>query len=103
MQKIILAFFTALGVLLGGVLIGSFASLLTYQSPVKLMFKIAKDIKLWAIVTAIGGTFSNLRLIEGGFMEGRLTLVIRQLLVLIAAFFGAQLGIWIINILTGGK
>lgn len=103
MQRIIIAFFTSLGVLLGGVLIGSLASAFTQQSPVKLMFKLAKDIKLWAIATAIGGTFSNLKVLEGGFMKGKLSLVVRQLLILISAFLGAQLAIWLITILTGGK
>ncbi|SJZ32205.1 YtrH family sporulation protein [Selenihalanaerobacter shriftii] len=103
MQRIIIVFFTALGVLLGGALIGGIGGTLTHQSPVKIMLKLTEDIKLWAVATAIGGTFSNLRILEGGFVEGKLSLVAKQLIILVAAFLGAQLGIWIINILTGGR
>ncbi|KXS44828.1 MULTISPECIES: YtrH family sporulation protein [unclassified Candidatus Frackibacter] len=103
MQKIVVVFFTSLGVLLGGALIGSIGGTLTKQSPIKIMFELAEDIKLWAVATAIGGTFSNLRVLEGGFMEGKLSLVVKQLIILIVAFLGAQLGIWIITVLTGGK
>jgi hypothetical protein len=103
MQKIVLVFFTSLGVLLGGALIGSIGGTLTHQSPIKVMYELAEDIKLWAVAAAIGGTFSNLRILEGGFMEGKLSLVAKQLIILMVAFLGAQLGIWIITILSGGK
>lgn len=103
MQKIILVFFTSLGVLLGGTLIGGIGGTLTKQSPVKIMCELAEDIKLWAVAAAIGGTFSNLRMLEGGFMQGKISLVIKQLITLMVAFLGAQLGIWIITVLTGGK
>lgn len=103
MQKIILVFFISLGVLLGGTLIGGIGGTLTKQSPIKIMCQLAEEIKLWAVATAIGGTFANLRMLGGGFMEGKISLVIKQLIILLVAFLGAQLGIWIITILTGGK
>ncbi|MCK8825557.1 YtrH family sporulation protein [Fuchsiella alkaliacetigena] len=103
MQKISIVFFTSLGVMLGGALIGSVGAIFSRQSPVKVMLDLTQDIKLWAVATAIGGTFSNLRVLEGSFLEGKLNLVAKQLIIIVVAFLGAQLGIWIITVLTGGR
>ncbi|WP_408955021.1 YtrH family sporulation protein [Natroniella sp. ANB-PHB2] len=103
MNRLILVFFIALGVVLGGAIIGSVGATLTGESPLKAMVQLSQEIKLWAVVTAIGGTFSNLRIIEGGVFEGRFIVLIRQFVLLTAAFIGAQLGIWLITILTGGN
>ncbi|WP_027338918.1 YtrH family sporulation protein [Halonatronum saccharophilum] len=103
MDRLVLVFFVSLGVVLGGSILGSLGATLTRQSPIKVMLDVSQDIKLWAVVTAIGGTFSSLKIIEGGVFEGRILVVIKQLLLLMIAFLGAQLGIWILTVLTGGK
>ncbi len=103
MKRLILVFFISLGVLLGGAITGSIGATLTKESPIKTMIDLAHEIKLWAVVTAIGGTFSNLRIIEGSVFEGKIIVIFKQFLLLTSAFLGAQLGIWLITTLTGGR
>ena len=103
MNRIIPSFFIALGVILGASFIGSIGGIITSQSPLKVMSDIAEDIKLYAIISAIGGTFTSLKILEGGFFKGEIILIIKQFFVLLSAYLGAQLGYWIIIVLCGGK
>ncbi|AGB40379.1 hypothetical protein Halha_0384 [Halobacteroides halobius DSM 5150] len=103
MQRLLIVFFISLGIILGGSLIGSIGATLAKESPLKSMRELSKELKLWAVVISIGGTFSNLKLFEGGLLEGEILLVVKQFILLITGFLGAQLGIWIITILTGGN
>ena len=102
-EKFLLVFCTALGVVIGASLIGSVASLLTGNPPVKTMLKIANDIKIWAIAAGIGGTFTTIEILQTGLFEGHFTVVIKQLLYFVAAFFGAQVGYSLIVAALGGK
>jgi len=56
-HKIVLIFFTALGVMLGSAMVGSLAAVIVREPPVAVMLKLARDMKIWAIAAAIGGTF----------------------------------------------
>lgn len=102
MERLILVFFTALGVVLGASVIGGIGGTLTGQPPLRVMYTIAEEIKLWGLVAAFGGTFPNLRLLEGSIFQGDLQVILRQFSALILAFMGAELGFWIISIVTGG-
>ena len=103
MNKTLPVFFIALGVVLGGALFGSLGGLLAGQSPIKVISDLADDLKLYAVVSAIGGTFNNLRLIEGSVFQGELSVLFQQLILLISAFLGAMLGNWIIITFAGGR
>lgn len=103
MNRIIPVFFIALGVVLGGSFIGSIGGLIIKQSPLKIMVDIADDLKLYAIISAIGGTFTNLRLLEGVIFQGQLSIIIEQFFILLSAFLGGQLGYWLITVFCGGK
>lgn len=103
MNRIIPVFFIALGVVLGGSFIGSIGGLIINQSPLKIMVDIADDLKLYAIISAIGGTFANLRLLEGVIFQGQLSIIIEQFFILLSAFLGGQLGYWLIIVFCGGK
>ncbi|MDI3548242.1 MAG: hypothetical protein PWR10_1894 [Halanaerobiales bacterium] len=103
MNRIIPVFFIALGVVLGGSFIGSIGGVLIHQSPLKTMADIADDLKLYAIISAIGGTFTNLRLLEGVFFQGEPLIIFQQFIILLSAFLGAQLGYWLIIVFCGGK
>ncbi|MFW5981109.1 MAG: YtrH family sporulation protein [bacterium] len=103
MNRIIPVFFIALGVVLGGTFIGSIGGIIIQESPLKIMVNIADDLKLYAIISAIGGTFTNLRMLEGVFLKGDLLVIIQQFLMLLSAFLGAQLGYWIIIVFCGGR
>jgi hypothetical protein len=102
-REILLPFFTALGIVLGGSLIGSISYLLVPGSPLSLMLILARDLKLWGILVAIGGTMPTLRIIESGLFQGELLLLFRQLGVIVSSFAGANLAYWLLATITGGK
>lgn len=91
-QKIILIFFTAFGVILGASFVGSLSGILMNYPPFEIMLKLAQEIKIWAIVSAIGGTFTTIEILSLGIFEGEIRTLIKQLLFLISAFAGAHLG-----------
>lgn len=102
MERLILVFFTSLGVVLGASIMGGLGGTLTGGPPLRAMFNIAEDIKFWGVVAAFGGTFPNLRLFEGSLFEGDFWGLFRQFSALLLAFIGAELGFWIIRKITGG-
>jgi hypothetical protein len=101
--RLLLSFFTALGVVLGAAVVGSLAAILVAQPPLRTMVRQALDMKVWAIAAALGGTFSAIEMINQGIMEGQLSVLVKQLLYIIMAFVGAQVGYWLIQALAGGK
>ncbi|WP_031514519.1 YtrH family sporulation protein [Desulfofalx alkaliphila] len=102
-QKMVIIFFTALGVVLGAALIGSASSIMVRQPPVTTMVRIAGEIKIWAIVAAIGGTFTAIEVLESGIFDGEFRAVIKQLLYVLSGFAGAQVGYFLILYLAGGN
>jgi len=103
LREFLLPFCTALGVVLGGSIVGSISSLLFYSSPLETMRTLAGEIRIWALVVAIGGTFSTIRIIESGIFGGQIVALFRQLLVIGGAFCGSFLGYWIITTLMEGR
>ncbi|MBO8142769.1 MAG: YtrH family sporulation protein [Firmicutes bacterium] len=89
--------------MLGGSLFGGLAALFYPETPFHRMQALATDLKLWAIVVAIGGTFPTLRALDSGLFNGELTLLFRQLLAIVAGFGGAQIGFWVVMAITGGQ
>ncbi|HHT36314.1 MAG: YtrH family sporulation protein [Candidatus Wallacebacter cryptica] len=102
-REILLAFFSAFGVLVGGSVIGSFAAFFTQTSPFAMMRELVKVYRIWAIVTAIGGTFPMIRVIESSLFNGQLMALVRQAVIIISALFGAYAGYWLVITLTGGE
>jgi len=102
-QKIILIFFTAFGVILGASFIGSLAGVVTNYPPFEIMLKLAQEMKIWAIVSAIGGTFTTIEILSLGIFEGEIRTLIKQMFFLISAFAGAHLGYLVIIYLVGKK
>ncbi len=101
-HTLIYNFFIALGVILGGAFIGSLGAVFCQDPPLKIMLDLAEKLKIWAIVSAIGGTFVAIRAIEIGFLDGQLSSLVKQFLFILSAFYGAQLGYLLIVMLTGG-
>lgn len=96
-------FFTALGMIIGGALIGSVSASLTGHGPFKAMSELARDLKIWAAVAAIGGSFTSLQALESGLLELQLRTVVKQLGYIFSAFSGAHLGYVLILTLAGAK
>ncbi len=100
-NKTVLIFFTALGVMLGASIIGSLAAVLVGEPPIGTMLKLAKEIKIWAIVAAIGGTFSTFEVLESGLFQGEVRAVVKQLIYIVSALAGAQFGHYLLLTISG--
>ncbi|WP_350342745.1 YtrH family sporulation protein [Proteinivorax tanatarense] len=99
----VLDFCIALGVVIGGATIGSLSTLLTSKPPFYTMLDLAGKLKIWAMVAALGGTFSTIRAFESGVLEGQLSVIFKQLLLILFAYGGAQFGYVIILLIAKGE
>jgi hypothetical protein len=102
-NKIVLIFFTALGIMLGAVMVGSIAAVLLREPPMAVMLKLARDMKIWAIAAAIGGTFSTFEVFESGLFNGEVRAVVKQMLYIASALAGTQAGYYLILALCEGS
>lgn len=103
LQRMVLVFFTAIGMVLGAALVGSLAAALSGLPPLRTMIRLAQEMKIWAIAGAMGGTFAALEVLESGIFQGEIHALIKQLGYLLSAFAGAQAGHYLIFILAGGR
>lgn len=92
-----------MGLVVGGSLLGGFAALLTHHNPTTTMMTLADELKIWALVAALGGTMDTLRFIDRAVFGLHLLPMARQLIYLVAAFLGCQAGYVLITWLTGGS
>lgn len=104
-STIILDFFVAFGVVVGGSIIGGVGSLIGnyHLTPMEATAQLAEQLKIWALVAALGGTFDMLRSVEANILEGHLRLVAQQFLMLLSAFAGAHIGFMLIHWITRGE
>ncbi|WP_070120531.1 YtrH family sporulation protein [Bacillus marinisedimentorum] len=99
--SLINCYFIALGVILGGAVIGGIgAFIIGTQPPLTMISRLAGSLKIWAIVAAIGGTFDVINNFERGIFEGATTDIIKQVLLIISAMGGVQSGSLLIQWLT---
>lgn len=96
-------FFIAFGVVLGGTVIGSVGSFLTGDAPLNAMSRIAKSIKIWAIVAAIGGTFDAIENFQKGFLDGSTMDLLKQFFYILSAMIGVKTATMFISWLTDGE
>lgn len=101
--KLLYIFLTALGMILGGTFIGSIAATVEGHGPLRIMLELAKDLKIWAAVAAIGGTFDFFQTLETSLLEGQLRIVVKQLGFVFAAFAGAHIGYLLVVALADSK
>jgi hypothetical protein len=102
LTKLASDFFIAFGIVLGGSLLGGISAVIFLEPPSITMERIAGNIKIWAMVAAVGGTIDPLRLIESNFLEGYLSPAFKQILYIISAFIGAHLGFLLIQLICKG-
>jgi len=102
-HKLVLIFFTALGVMLGAVLVGSLAAVLVGEPPAAVMLRLARDMKIWAIAAAIGGTFSTFEIFESGLFSGEIRAVVKQVLYIVSSLAGTQAGYYLVLALCEGR
>ncbi|GIP38254.1 sporulation membrane protein YtrH [Paenibacillus sp. J31TS4] len=103
LTKLSIDFFVAFGIVLGGSLLGGIGATIILQPPAIYMERIAGNIKIWAMVAAVGGTIDPLRVIEFNITEGYLSPAIKQILYFIGAFIGAQMGFHLVQWICRGS
>lgn len=96
------SYFIALGVILGGSLIGGLSAFLIGEPPLTEIYRLSNSLRIWAIVAAIGGTFDAVYNFERGLMHGQTGDLVKQIFLILSALGGAQTGALIINWLTQG-
>lgn len=99
----LLDFCVSMGLVVGGSLLGGFAALITHHNPTTTMVTLADELKIWALVAALGGTMDMLRVIDRGVFGLHLLPMARQLIYLLAAFLGCQAGYILVTWLTDGR
>ncbi|CAH8716177.1 YtrH family sporulation protein [Paenibacillus thiaminolyticus] len=92
LSKALIDFFIAFGVVLGGSILAGIGAVVALQSPVDTMQHISEQLKIWAVVAAVGGTIDPIRVIESNFLDGNLSPVFKQLLYIVVSFIGAHMG-----------
>ena len=102
-SAVLTTFLISLGVILGGTLMGSLGSYLTQGPPAYLALELAEQLKIWALVTALGGTFAPLKALEVSFLSWQPGDLYKQLLLIFSAFFGAQGGYLLLKYIAGGR
>jgi len=99
--NLIMSYFLAFGVVIGGSLFGGIGAFLTHQAPILTMKQLSNDIKIWALVVSLGGTFDSFRTFESGIFDGNFSGIVRQLLMIISGLVGAYSGrvvlLWLIK------
>ncbi|SHK43524.1 YtrH family sporulation protein [Tepidibacter formicigenes] len=91
-NNLVYNFLISFGVIIGASLFAGIGALINNHPPLKTMFDVATSIKIWAVVVALGGTFSSFEIIEQGIFKGEIKSVIKQVGYIIMALTGANLG-----------
>lgn len=99
----ILDFLIALGVVLGGVILGGLGAFITDEYPMFKMLRLAEQLKIWAMVAAIGGTFDTIKHFEITILGGQLNLAFQQIIFIVSAFLGAHMGTILVRWLIQGE
>ncbi|NLP27306.1 MAG: sporulation protein [Clostridia bacterium] len=98
-SNIIYSFFISFGVVLGACTFAGIGAVINNHPPLKTMFDLGASVKIWAVATALGGTFSSFELLEGGLFRGEVKLAIKQVLYILSALIGANFGFNLIKLL----
>ncbi|MCM3759660.1 YtrH family sporulation protein [Alkalihalobacillus oceani] len=101
LATLIIDFFVAFGVLIGGAIIGGIGAFLIGKPPLSVMNDLASSLKIWAIVAAIGGTFDAITTIERGLFNGAHDDIFKTGLMIFAALCGAHSGTLLLQWIVG--
>jgi hypothetical protein len=96
-------FFVSMGMVLGGSLLGGLGAAIFHTPPMAVMLRLSEQLKIWAMVSTLGGTMDTLKVIETGVLKRQLFPVGKQITYLIVAFLGCQAGALIIRWLSEGE
>lgn len=99
-SDLLLSFLVAMGVVIGGSLLGGMATLLTGELPLHGMRVLAGRLRLWGTIAALGGSFAAFRGLETGLTGGPAAFL-SQVIYILSAFTGGHLGYLIIRTASG--
>lgn len=100
-STLILDFFVAMGIVVGGSVVGALGAVLTHRPPMTAMLQLADQLKIWALVAALGGTMDTLKLIDNGVLAWQFRTALKQFCFLCSAFLGCNVGFYLIKWLVG--
>lgn len=92
LATLINCYFIALGVIVGGSLIGGIGAFLIGEPPLTMISRLASSLKIWAVLAAIGGTFDAIANFERGILGGETVDVFKQIMIIISAMGGVHSG-----------
>lgn len=92
------SFLISFGVIIGASSFAGIGALINNQPPFKTMIDLAQSVKIWAVATALGGTFSSFQLFEEGVFRGEIVSLIKQIIYILSALVGANLGLRFIKL-----
>lgn len=101
LATLILNFFVASGVIIGGAIVGGIGAFLVGKSPLSMMGDLSGSLKIWAIAAAIGGTFDAISNIERGLFTGAHDDIFKTGLMIFVALCGAHSGASLIQWIVG--
>lgn len=102
LSKAGLDFFIAFGVVIGGSMLAGIGSVFLLLPPTSMMLTTAANLKIWAIVAAVGGSIDPMRVIESNIVEGHLSPVVLQIAYIAIAFLGAHMGTELVKLVCKG-
>lgn len=103
LTKLFTDFSIAFGVVVGASMLGGIAAVITMQPSSFAMRTIAENIKIWAVVAAVGGTIDPFRVIETNIFNSQYSPAIQQILYFVSAFCGAHIGTRLIQWVCSGS
>lgn len=98
-SNIIYSVFISFGIVIGASSFAGVGALINNHPPLKTMLDLAQSIKIWAVATALGGTFSSFELIEEGIFKGQIFSLAKQIIYILFALTGANLGVSLIRLI----
>lgn len=100
LATLVMNFFVAFGVVVGGAIVGGIGAFLIGKPPLSHVNDLANGLKIWALVAAIGGTFDAISSLERGIFDGTHVDVAKTLFMIFSALCGAHLGVVILSWIT---
>ncbi len=84
---------------MGASLFAGIGAIINSHPPMKTMHDIAGSLKIWAVAMAIGGTFTSFEIFEKGILKGDIRSLAKQVIYIVVALVGANLGYELIKLL----
>lgn len=93
-------FLISFGIVIGASVFSGIGAIFTNTPPYKSMIEVASSVKIWAMAAALGGTFSSFSVIDKGLFEGQFKSLIKQIIYIVIALLGANIGISVIRLIA---